>query len=95
MKLAKVIEVDKDKCRNCHKCISVCPVKYCNDGSGDYVSINDDLCIGCGECLRACPHNARIIVDDFDIFLTAINNSLGMDVISATGIKFTYTLNVP
>ena len=74
MKLKKVIEVDKDKCVNCHSCISSCPVKYCNDGSGDYVTIHEDLCIGCGECLKACTHDARIIIDDFDIFMEALRN---------------------
>ncbi len=74
MKLAKVIKVDQDKCVNCHRCIGVCPVKYCNDGSGDHVVIREDLCIGCGECLKACTHGARIIVDDFDLFLSAVKD---------------------
>jgi len=75
MKLKKVIEVDKEKCVNCHRCISSCPVKYCNDGSGDYVTINEDLCIGCGECLKACTHEARVIIDDFDIFMDALRKN--------------------
>ncbi len=74
MKLSKVVEVDQENCVNCHRCIAVCPVKYCNDGSGDHVTINDDLCIGCGECLKACTHNARMIVDDFQLFLKSIKN---------------------
>ena len=47
-KIVPVISVDKDKCLNCHRCISVCPAKFCNDGSGDYIKINSDLCLGCG-----------------------------------------------
>ena len=74
MKLSKVVEIDKEKCVNCHRCISACPVKYCNDGSGDHVSVLDDLCIGCGECLKACTHNARMIVDDFQSFLKSIKS---------------------
>ena len=74
MHLAKIIEVDKEKCVNCHRCIAVCPVKFCNDGSGDHVSVIDDLCIGCGECIQGCPHDARKIVDDFDLFMKAVNN---------------------
>ena len=50
--LKPVISVDKDKCVNCHKCIAVCPSKYCNDGSGDYVSVDHALCIGCGACIK-------------------------------------------
>lgn len=72
-KLSKVIEVIEDKCVNCHACISVCPVKLCNDATGDYVKIIDDMCIGCGECLRACKHKARKGVDDFQEFLKSLN----------------------
>ena len=68
-----VIEVDEDKCVNCHMCIAVCPVKYCIDGSGDTVTINDDLCIGCGSCVRACTHDARSIIDDKEAFLGALS----------------------
>jgi ferredoxin len=48
MNLPPVIDIDPEKCENCHKCISVCPVKFCNDGSGEEVHVNSDLCIGCG-----------------------------------------------
>ena len=66
MHLSKVVDIDKELCTNCHKCISVCPVKYCNIGIGDHIEINEDLCIGCGECVAACPANARIYFDDFE-----------------------------
>lgn len=67
--LVKVVDVDPQKCLNCHVCISVCPVKFCNDASGDYVKIDDNSCIGCGNCIKACPHDARKIVDDFGSFI--------------------------
>lgn len=70
--LSPVIYVDKEKCCNCHRCIAVCPVKLCNDGSGDYVTLNHDLCIGCGSCIEACTHNARKGLDDTQRFLTDI-----------------------
>ncbi|MFP4564843.1 MAG: [Fe-Fe] hydrogenase large subunit C-terminal domain-containing protein, partial [Spirochaetia bacterium] len=68
MGLSTVIEVDSDKCVNCHMCISVCPAKYCIDGSGDTVEINSDLCIGCGSCIEACTHDARYPKDDGERF---------------------------
>ena len=68
-KLPRIIFVDEDKCINCHACISVCPVKYCNDGSGDHVSVNPETCIGCGHCLEECTHDARQYIDDFDNFI--------------------------
>ncbi len=74
MVLSQVVDVDKDKCLNCHLCIKVCPVKYCNIAEDDYVKVDSDLCIGCGECVHACPHDARYIIDDFEKALKALEN---------------------
>ncbi|MDR2144369.1 MAG: methyl-accepting chemotaxis protein, partial [Treponema sp.] len=70
--LAAVIRVDEEKCVNCHACIAACPVKYCNNGAGEKVTVNHDLCIGCGSCVHACTHKARIIVDDSEAFFGAL-----------------------
>lgn len=75
MRLPKIIEIDEDKCVNCHQCIVVCSTKFANDGSGDVVKINDDLCIGCGECIKACTHDARIPVDDFEDAMISISKN--------------------
>ncbi|MBR6193584.1 MAG: 4Fe-4S binding protein [Treponema sp.] len=72
LSLSAVINVDKDKCVNCHRCIAVCPVKICNDGSGDYVTLNKDLCIGCGSCIEACTHGARTGIDDTETFISEL-----------------------
>ena len=74
LSLKPVINVDKDKCCNCHRCIAVCPVKLCNDGSGDYVTLNHDLCIGCGACIEACTHDARTGIDDSEEFFEAVKS---------------------
>ncbi len=84
--LPKVIGIDKDKCVNCHRCISVCPVKYCNDGSQDYIRLNHNLCIGCGNCLDACTHDARIVFDDFSAFMEAIERKDDLVAIAAPSI---------
>lgn len=72
MKLSKLIELNEEKCVNCHQCISVCPVKLCNNASDNHVAVEKDLCIGCGECLTACTHNARTIIDDTETAIAAI-----------------------
>ena len=71
LKLSPVVQVDGEKCVNCHACIAVCPVKICNNGSGDFVNVDPDRCIGCGRCLDACSHDARFLTDQFDEFLAA------------------------
>jgi methyl-accepting chemotaxis protein/NAD-dependent dihydropyrimidine dehydrogenase PreA subunit len=71
MRLSKVVDVDKQLCTNCHKCIAICPVKYCNTGTGEQIEINENLCIGCGECISVCPSHARKIIDDLDLLKEA------------------------
>ncbi len=63
------VGVDSEKCINCHACISACPVKFCNDGCGEYVSVNPYMCIGCGSCIRICHHGARFWIDDFELLM--------------------------
>ena len=71
-KYRSVISVDKEKCVNCQRCIAVCPVKMCNNGSGDYVAFDEKLCIGCGSCIEACTHGARKGIDDAELFFESL-----------------------
>jgi iron only hydrogenase large subunit-like protein len=73
--LSTVVQVNSAKCVNCHACITACPVKFCNDGSSEYMKIIDDLCIGCGSCIKACTHGARQAVDDFELFLHTLQRN--------------------
>jgi iron only hydrogenase large subunit-like protein len=84
--LRKVVEVDREKCTNCHACIAACPVKFCNDGSGEYVEINQEMCIGCGHCIAACTHDARSGIDDFEAFLRAVKEGVPLVAIVAPAI---------
>lgn len=91
--LSPVIEIIEEKCVNCHTCISVCPVKYCIDGSGDKVRINHDLCIGCGSCITACTHGARRGIDDFDRFMNALEKKEKIFAIVAPAVAAHYDLD--
>ncbi len=91
--LSDVIEVDKEKCVNCHACISVCPVKFCMDATGDYIKINADLCIGCGQCIDACTHEARKHVDDFSRFFDALERKEKIAAIVAPAIASSFPDN--
>ncbi|HVP09623.1 MAG TPA: ATP-binding protein [Phycisphaerae bacterium] len=79
----QVIDVDQRKCVNCHACISACPVKFCNDGSGSHVKVDPNTCIGCGNCLRACLHQARRYLDDFAPFMADLEKGVRMVAIVA------------
>lgn len=88
--LRPVIKVDPEKCCNCHRCISVCPVKMCNNGSGDHVSINHDLCIGCGTCIEACVHGARTGIDDTEEFFSDLKNGVSIVAIVAPAVAVNF-----
>ena len=88
--LRPVINVDPEKCCNCHRCISVCPVKMCNNGSGNHVSINHDLCIGCGTCIDACVHGARTGIDDMDEFFHDLHNGVSIVAIVAPAVAVNF-----
>ncbi len=88
--LRAVINVDKDKCCNCHRCIAVCPVKLCNDGSGDFVTLNPDLCIGCGSCIEACTHGARTGIDDTKQFFAELKKGTPIVAIVAPAVAVNF-----
>ncbi len=78
VKLAQVVQTIPEKCVGCHRCISVCPVKFANEAHEDCVHVNSDRCIACGQCIDACEHNARIGIDDLDAFLHDIGTGTQM-----------------
>ena len=71
--LPPVIHIDEERCVNCHACVMVCPVKFCNIASGTVIHVDHNTCIGCGACISACSHKARNLIDDFPQFLDALN----------------------
>lgn len=88
--LPKVVEVVEENCVNCHACVAACPVKFCNDASGDTVEIVDDMCIGCGQCLKACTHDARRSVDDMPSFFEALARHEPMIAIVAPSVAVSF-----
>lgn len=50
-------------CRNCYKCVRVCPVKSIAV-KNEQSRILDEECILCGACLIACPQNAKSLASD-------------------------------
>lgn len=88
--LTRVVDVLREKCVNCHACIAVCPVKYCNDGSGDHVKIDANTCIGCGACITACTHQARVPLDDTARFFEDLKRGVKMVAIAAPAVAASF-----
>lgn len=53
------------KCKDCYKCVRICPVKAIRikDEHALYVA---DECVLCGRCLEACPQDAVVYVCDLN-----------------------------
>jgi adenylylsulfate reductase subunit B len=53
------INIDKNKCIACGKCLEVCPgnLIYKNEEGKSYIKYEKD-CWGCTACLKECPVNA-------------------------------------
>ncbi len=58
-----VLKIREANCKNCYKCVRVCPVKAIKIQAGQAIVI-DERCIACGQCLLACPQHAKEVVTD-------------------------------
>lgn len=44
------VRVERPKCTDCGRCVSICPV--------DIKRVGDSECVNCGKCIDTCPHKA-------------------------------------
>jgi iron only hydrogenase large subunit-like protein/uncharacterized Fe-S cluster-containing protein len=63
--LSQVVFTDKARCRDCYRCLRVCPVKAIelHDGQARVVPRR---CIACGTCIRECPQHAKSYRNDLE-----------------------------
>jgi PAS domain S-box-containing protein len=59
----QVVFTNKARCRDCYRCVRVCPVKAIQMRDGQAYVI-DGRCIGCGTCVRECPQGAKSYRND-------------------------------
>ncbi len=62
---SQVVFTNKARCRDCYRCVRVCPVKAIQMHAGQ-ARIVDARCIGCGTCIRQCPQGAKAYRNDVD-----------------------------
>ncbi len=61
--MSSIIGLKKANCKNCYKCLKVCPVKAIKF-ENEQAKIIGAACILCGRCLSECPQNAKTLTSD-------------------------------
>ncbi len=61
----QVVYTNKARCRDCYRCVRVCPVKAIRMQHGQ-AYVEADRCIACGTCIRECPQGAKAFRNDVD-----------------------------
>lgn len=63
--LQQVVFTNKARCRDCYRCVRVCPVKAIRMRDGQ-ASIEAERCLQCGTCIRECPQQAKSYRTDLE-----------------------------
>jgi len=61
----QVIYTNKAVCRDCYRCVRVCPVKAIKMYKGQAFVV-EERCISCGTCVRECPQGAKTFRNDLE-----------------------------
>ncbi|OUO94097.1 [Fe-Fe] hydrogenase large subunit C-terminal domain-containing protein [Cloacibacillus sp. An23] len=70
----KYINVAEANCKNCYRCLKVCPVKSIKF-MNNKVEVIQNECILCGRCIRNCPQHAKSLVHDISGIKQIVKNS--------------------
>lgn len=54
----QVVFTNRARCRDCYRCIRVCPVEAIGIRDGQ-AFVDERRCISCGTCIRECPQGAK------------------------------------
>jgi len=61
----QVVFTNKAACRDCYRCLRVCPVKAIRLRDGQAYVV-EERCISCGTCIRECPQQAKTYRHDLE-----------------------------
>ncbi len=66
-----MVSTNPARCRDCYRCVRICPVKAVRVASGQ-AEVVPELCIECASCVRACPQKAKVVRDDLAVVKAAL-----------------------
>lgn len=70
---SSVVFTNKAKCRDCYRCVRVCPVNAIKMENSQ-ANVIAERCINCGTCINECPQNAKTYRKSIERLLSYIDN---------------------
>lgn len=70
----QVVFTNQARCRDCYRCVRVCPVKAIRIEDGQ-AFVDGKRCISCGTCVRECPQEAKTYRRDIDKAKQVLQNN--------------------
>ncbi len=86
----QIIKTQKVNCRDCHRCVRSCPVKAIGINDG-HARVVDERCILCGRCVVECPQKAKMVLDEREKIIAAMNS--GKKVVLTLAPSFAASFN--
>ncbi|MBF0594026.1 MAG: 4Fe-4S binding protein, partial [Candidatus Omnitrophica bacterium] len=70
----QVVFTNQARCRDCYRCVRVCPVKAIRIEGGQ-AFVDAKRCISCGTCVRECPQGAKTYRKDIEKAQQVLTNN--------------------
>ena len=89
---SQIIFTNKAKCRDCYRCVRVCPVKAIRM-ENNQAAVDESLCILCGQCIRECPQHAKAYRDDTETVIQLLKERKYVAISVAPSFPAAFTLS--
>ncbi|MHB8997727.1 MAG: [Fe-Fe] hydrogenase large subunit C-terminal domain-containing protein [Armatimonadota bacterium] len=87
---SQVVYTNKARCRDCYRCVRVCPVKAISMHKGQ-AFVEPERCLACGTCIRECPQGAKQFRSDIECAVRLLSSGQPVAVSLAPSFAATYS----